>query len=695
MKLLFPPWQNSIIDLFSRSEHKVIIVSPWIKTNAIKLFLETINKNNLKEIILFTRFDLKDLQKGISDMEAFEILLNSKLHTTIFCISNLHAKVYIQDDKSMIISSGNLTNAGLATNVEMGILIEDSKLVQQFLDYFNDLTSNSPELTADILNSFKLELESIKKKIANTKTREISNEFQSLTFGKRIYFIKDKQVGIDLSSPMYKCDPIYEWLVKRIGKMNISKDLLEQMLIHPSIVNEKPDFIGKTYERSSFLGLAVLNLGLASILFRRKQLFHTQGDLYNAVSQLIKPETILDIFNHTFSQDLEFWIPSKQAINEKTLKFQSLKSLVGLLFFSEGFSKTVSFLEIIYDSLIRDIGKFEYYSNPKEDLMIIFQHLHKVLPTYNLVEESGKDHQKSFKVNLLLRDKIIAEGKGGSKKEAETQAAEEALKGKFSEYHKKLINGTLGIGKAKKQFNDNRQTLKVDISLQRKNNLLATLRKFDLEQNCLDEVNLILIHSTWLNDHKLPTYTLPPYYRYIGSLVKSMAINYLIYRNGKIKNEEFATSLANLYSKASGEIFDSLELKNLILLGKTEKISQNLKLEYENTLIGYLFTKKGYDYVYDIIMDNSRSIRESKQDDLVQEDPTSLLQEYVQNKFKQHPEYEIENYEGTDDNPKYTVSVYFSETKLGTGIGKSIKEARKEASLNALNSIRATQTDIR
>jgi len=51
-----------------------------------------------------------------------------------------------------------------------------------------------------------------------------------------------------------------------------------------------------------------------------------------------------------------------------------------------------------------------------------------ITPTYKVLSEEGPDHEKDFTVGAFLDKEKVAEGKGTSKQEAQTSAAEEALK---------------------------------------------------------------------------------------------------------------------------------------------------------------------------------------------------------------------------------------------------------------------------
>jgi ribonuclease-3 len=65
--------------------------------------------------------------------------------------------------------------------------------------------------------------------------------------------------------------------------------------------------------------------------------------------------------------------------------------------------------------------------SPKSRLQEIIQAKYKVLPTYRVIEEVGPEHNKTFKVSVYLHEKLIGNGTGSSKKQAEEAAAKKAL----------------------------------------------------------------------------------------------------------------------------------------------------------------------------------------------------------------------------------------------------------------------------
>ena len=63
----------------------------------------------------------------------------------------------------------------------------------------------------------------------------------------------------------------------------------------------------------------------------------------------------------------------------------------------------------------------------KTELQEFCQREFNTLPVYRVLKEFGPDHQKTFQVELMVRRKRGGVGQGSSKKEAEQQAAKEAL----------------------------------------------------------------------------------------------------------------------------------------------------------------------------------------------------------------------------------------------------------------------------
>jgi len=138
MKILTTPWKDELFDLVSKAKKSIKITSPFVKENVCSELLAF--KNESVSIDLITSFKLLNIYSGSLDVLALEKILDNK--GTVRNFPRLHSKIYLFDDKEVIITSGNLTNGGLLNNYEYGIYTNDSKIVAQSVSDFNLISTN-------------------------------------------------------------------------------------------------------------------------------------------------------------------------------------------------------------------------------------------------------------------------------------------------------------------------------------------------------------------------------------------------------------------------------------------------------------------------------------------------------------------------------------------------------------------------
>ena len=165
MKYIQPPWENYFFSKVHAAEKSLFISSPYIKHPVASLLYETLqSKHNPKvSVQILTRIRIQDLIDGASDLEAFEKLLHLAevpgLAVTVKCISNLHAKVYIFDENSAIVTSSNLTPSGLKSNIEYGIEVTDQAVIRHILDDMHVYWSVAETLTVEMIEQVAARLE--------------------------------------------------------------------------------------------------------------------------------------------------------------------------------------------------------------------------------------------------------------------------------------------------------------------------------------------------------------------------------------------------------------------------------------------------------------------------------------------------------------------------------------------------------
>ena len=126
-------WASELINGLRIDPRELKIICPFIKARA----LDQILVFPPASIRVITRFNLADFTEGTSDIAALQKLLDAG--ATVRGIRNLHAKLYLFGSSRAIITSANLTNAGLWRNHEFGFLTDDRKSVEACRAYFDDL----------------------------------------------------------------------------------------------------------------------------------------------------------------------------------------------------------------------------------------------------------------------------------------------------------------------------------------------------------------------------------------------------------------------------------------------------------------------------------------------------------------------------------------------------------------------------
>lgn len=127
--LLTSNWEDTLFDMTDRCASRLTLLTPFVKYNVFERLLNV--TSDAVEVRLLSRFSVPQFHKGVSDIAVFKRALEAD--SVIRSLQRLHAKVYIFDDTRAIVTSGNLTTAGLQSNVEYGVLLSDGKIVEEIV----------------------------------------------------------------------------------------------------------------------------------------------------------------------------------------------------------------------------------------------------------------------------------------------------------------------------------------------------------------------------------------------------------------------------------------------------------------------------------------------------------------------------------------------------------------------------------
>ncbi len=180
---------------------------------------------------------------------------------------------------------------------------------------------------------------------------------------------------------------------------------------------------------------------------------------------------------------------------------------------------------------------------------------------------------------------------------------------------------------------------------------------------------------------------------FLGDAVLDLVVGYLLFqRYPEMKEGELTRIRAALVNETSlAEMARSIEIGRFLYLGKGEEASSGrnkssiLSCAYE-AVVGAIFEDGGYDTVTEFVERFFLAAVEEKIEDLLLADAKSRLQERLQEKYNEAPQYRLDNEEGPSHQKQFTVSVVFRNIVLGSGQAGSKKEAEQRAATAALQS---------
>ncbi len=218
---------------------------------------------------------------------------------------------------------------------------------------------------------------------------------------------------------------------KKIGYTFTNKTLLLTALTHSSFSNEskaqKQD--APCNERLEFLGDSVLSLIASVYLFTENRHLY-EGDLTKIRAGVVCENALYDYANELGLGDylrLGHGEETSGGRTRKSILADATEAVIAAIYLDGGFEKAQAFiLPFIVKAADRLIG-----SGNTEDyktlLQKFIQQSRGEILSYAVTGESGPSHNRTFDVEVTLNNNVIGKGSGSSKREAEQQAAHQAL----------------------------------------------------------------------------------------------------------------------------------------------------------------------------------------------------------------------------------------------------------------------------
>lgn len=217
-----------------------------------------------------------------------------------------------------------------------------------------------------------------------------------------------------------------EALEKRIGYTFSEKALLKQALTHSSFTNEQRINRAKNYERLEFLGDAVLELISSEFLFKEHPDV-PEGELTKMRASMVCEPSLAFC-----AKDLELGKFLRLGKGEEStggrerdsITSDAMEAVIGAIFLDGGMEQAKAFIDRF---ILSDLEDKRLFYDSKTTLQELIQGKLKKEFHYELLEEMGPEHDKTFVSEVFLETESLGKGFGRTKKAAEQQAAYQAL----------------------------------------------------------------------------------------------------------------------------------------------------------------------------------------------------------------------------------------------------------------------------
>jgi len=223
-------------------------------------------------------------------------------------------------------------------------------------------------------------------------------------------------------------------LERRIGYKFRNSLLLAEALTHPSLSFERKTFHFDN-QRLEFLGDAVLQLVITHHLYRLFPAF-SEGQLTKLRSRIVSREGLK---KHAVLLGLGSYLmlgrgeEASQGRERSSTLADAFEALIGAIYLDSEIETVRRFVLRVTGDELNALAREPGEHNPKGELQELLQALSTQSPAYEVLSETGPDHQKSFICRVLWDGRELGRGAGQSKKQAEINAAADALQGRLWE----------------------------------------------------------------------------------------------------------------------------------------------------------------------------------------------------------------------------------------------------------------------
>ena len=217
-------------------------------------------------------------------------------------------------------------------------------------------------------------------------------------------------------------------LAERLGLQFDDLTLLSQALIHSSYVHEQPA-ASPSNERLEFLGDAVISLVISEALWHRFPA-EDEGSLTTRRAAIVSARGLARIAQRLELDTFLVLGLGASAAGERSRKSvlaATFEAVSGAIYLAHGLERTRAWLLAVAGPELEQEPQVNELKPPKSVLQELSYARTGRAPQYRLLSEEGPPHARHYVVEVLVEGRELGRGEGRNRRDAETEAAREAL----------------------------------------------------------------------------------------------------------------------------------------------------------------------------------------------------------------------------------------------------------------------------
>lgn len=206
-------------------------------------------------------------------------------------------------------------------------------------------------------------------------------------------------------------------------------ELLISALTRRSFWHENRSTCSENNERMEFLGDAVLGLIIADILYE-KYPEANEGDLQKKRASIVNRGALARLMrNLGLAQFIRMGKGDEISgcRDRDSILADTLEAILAAIYIDSGFKKIYEVIQRHFFELVEDASDTNRIDDSKSRLQELTQAELGLTPSYEVLEEWGEEHRKTFCVAVYVGENLAGKGEGTSKREAAQMAAKKAL----------------------------------------------------------------------------------------------------------------------------------------------------------------------------------------------------------------------------------------------------------------------------